>query len=508
MFPLLLFFISGHAQKMVTNEKKIIEASHSMKEHGHVLFSCIIYTDLDSCIAHFEKKAKNSYEKHVTANTIFGMDPQTSYRLHEEAYKSKPTELPFMEEYAIELHRKGKYGEAVVLYEKWAEVHPENFKVKALLADCYMNTGRVEMSVENWTLADHSKHRIEIETIIHEVYGRTDQDAKRSYYRNEIKKGHTDFFYDLFYLDLNWESDWWDIGVVNEDFLNTDILLLNEKLDKTSEMYSVIEAYVEIKNPLKTQYANGIGDISSLALSSVHRDPATREYNEILLEVEKEILNIINNSIAPDDSLYTEEKIEKSAAALRIEKVLTTHNLLLNGSPLPPQGKIVADFVEVCLTNSVLTKEQFFKERGAGILKKAAEQKDVELFQLCARLLPSNSAAVPAINKRGWKEFTDERFAWAYLLNALIAKKLDEAELDKAVADFPNSSRIYLIKLQKAKLDNRDLTPYLVELIKREFKRIDSGVGLGASYGTGHNSNPLRLYFEILRRHMQSPTGK
>jgi len=501
----ILFLLSCNSRKLISDDKKIVEASHTMKGAGHVFFSCIPSNDLDTCVFNFKKRAKNSYEKSAVANVVQPMNPEISYQLHKEAYNSKPNELTFILEYGKDLQRKGNYDEALLLYEKWSKVYTDNFKMRALLADCYINVGMVDKAIQSWQQADHSKHRIEIEGALHEIYGKSDQFSRRNYYRNEIKKGNTDLFYELLYLDLNWENDWWNTENIDEYYLNADISLLNEKVSKESEMYSVLESYVMIKNPGVAQYMSGLQNVPTLNNNFSELDVTTKEYNEKLMEVEKEIIDIINNSIAPDDSLSTPIiKEEESGAATILKTILLDHHLFLNGYPLPQDGKISNDFLSICITNSVTTKDLFLKEKGNDILKIFKEKKDPEFLNMYTHLMPSGRSAYMEINKKGWKEYKEERFAWAYLITSLIAKKLNETDLDQAILDFPNSSRIYLIKVQKAKLDNKDLKPYLIELIKKEFKRLDSGVGLGASYDKGHNSNALKLYFEILQKSLRA----
>ncbi len=497
--------VSCNTQKLNTNHEKAIAASRSMKGPGHVFFSCSVAGNLDSCVNNFKKMAKNEYEKNVVANTLYTMDTTTSFKLHEEAYKGKPNETFFMKEYAMELQRKQRYVEATVLYEKWAKVFPENFRVKVLLADCYMNLGRIEESIQNWQLADHSKHRVEIEGVLQEVYENSGQYSRRDYYRKEIKKGNTALFYELFYLDLNWEYDWWHKGTIDNEYLNADINLLNEKVDKKNEQYAILETYIKIKNPELTHFMVGLSEITTESGTALHKDVTLNDYNESLKEVEKEIINIINSSLAPDDSVHVPAiKEEKPDGSALIKNALLSHSLMLNGNPLPVNGKIAADFLEVCLTHSLVAKEQFFNERGTELLKKSGELKDPDFLGMYTRCMSQADPAVFEVNKKGWKEYKEERFAWTYLMKSLIARKLNESELDAAILEFPNSSRIYLIKTQKAKLDNKDIKPYLIELIKKEFRRIDSGIGLGASYGNGHSSYALKLYFEILQKTLRS----
>lgn len=502
LLPVLLL-ASCQLRKLSADEKKLVAASRAMKTGGHRYLACIVQNDLDTCSANFKKEAKSPYEKNVLANTLFTIDPELSYEFHRQAYKSKSNELYFILEYAIEEHRRGNYEQATELYEKFSEVYPDNFRVKVWLADCYVNTGRVEKSIKSWLEADHAKHHIEIETAIHEIYGAKNLYTKRNFYRNEIKKGNLNYFYDLFYLDLNWEFDWWNHGIIDQEFLNADISLANEKLAKQSEIYNLIEAYVKIKTPEGTSNMNYLSDIKSERPPVEETDIVSNVYNKTMAEVEKEIQNMITASIAEED---TSAKNQNKALDQQqyIKNILVTYSFVLDGKPLPPSGKVASDFLEVCFTNSLLTKSDVFSMRGEEILEKSDELKDVEFLNLYAHVMPVDHPKLSDTDKKGWKEYKDERFAWTYLMFKFLKRNLNEDELDQAILDFPNSSRIYLIKTQKAKLDKKQMTTYFTELIKKEFRTIDSGIGLGASYSRGHSSYPLKLYFELLRKELRT----
>ncbi|PBQ33112.1 hypothetical protein CNR22_15435 [Sphingobacteriaceae bacterium] len=502
LLPVLLV-ASCQLKKLSTNEKKLVEANHAMKTPAHLYLSCVIQNDLDTCSAVFKKKAKSPYEKNAVANTLFSIDPDVAYEYHRQAYKSKPNELYFILEYAIEEHRRGNYAEAADLYKQFSDAFPENFRVKVWLADCYMNIGKVEKSIQYWVEADHAKHHIEIETAIHEIYGAKNLYIKRNFYRSEIKKGNLNFFYDLFYLDLNWEFDWWNQGVVDQEFLNADIALANEKLDKKSEIYSLIEAYVKIKTPEGTNTMKSLSDVKSERPPLEETDIVSDVYNKTMAEVEKEIQDMINASIVEEDTLVKNQN-ESLDQQQYIKNILVTYSFVVDGKPLPPNGKVASDFLEVCFTNSLLTKSDVFRIRGEEILEKSEELHDVEFLNLYAHVMPVDHQKLAETDKKGWKEYKDERFAWTYLMLGLLNRKLNVEELDQAIVDFPNSSRIYLIKTQKAKLDKKQMTNYFTELIKKEFRTLDSGVGLGASYSRGHSSYPLKLYFELLRKELRT----
>jgi len=90
------------------------------------------------------KSADNSYKKYIIGGLLFDIDANKSFQLHKEAFQSNNTNENFVLEYAIELHRKGSYKEAIALYEKYAETEVDDYRTYVWLADCYINLGETK----------------------------------------------------------------------------------------------------------------------------------------------------------------------------------------------------------------------------------------------------------------------------------------------------------------------------------------------------------------------------
>lgn len=394
--------------------------------------TCIVNSDADKCILDIIKSADTEYKKYLIGGLLYEIDKEKSFQLHKEAYTANPNDLDFNLEYAIQLHRKGEFAEASELYEKYAREKPDDFRTNAWLADCYLNTGDIDKSISNWSKANHPKNHTGIDFAIHTIYGNTDQIKIRNDYRKEIEKGNVQALYSLVFLDMNWQLDWWNSNI-QEYFLDEDIRLAKSKFNQNDRDYKIVQSYMKIKKFSKTGNRN--------------------------------------------DS---------------IKSILMENNLIIGSNPLPSNGQIASDLIRICLINQIISESDFYKHRGEELLKLAEKTKDKETLNIYAYLQASvNGKVDPSIDKLGWTEFRDERFAISYFIGKADKNRYDDRELAQALLDFPNSSKLYWVKTNCAKIENKPLRPHLIELTKREFKTLGSD--------QNHYSYPLKSYFAYLQ---------
>jgi hypothetical protein len=428
----VLFFLSCSGQKLKPEREKIEQAGKQLAEAMSDFSVCTLNSDVDVCIQNVVKQGDDGFKKFVIAGLLYEIDPDKSFQLHKEAYESNTQELSFNREYALELHRKGQYAAAAEIYEKYGKEEPTDFRVNVWLAECYINTGDIDKAIANWTKTNHPQNHTAIDNAIYVVHGNTSQLKERSRYRKEIEKGNKQSFYPLIFMDMNWEFDWWNSGV-QEYLLKEDISLLEHTLQKTDADYLTLQAYIEIKKGTNA----GLGKDSIAAL-------------------------------------------------------LTRNKLIINSNPLPTYGKITSDLLRICFMHQVIDEAEFYKTRGEELLKLTTETKDNELFNIYAYLQAKvNKKVDPAIDKLGWMAFKDERFATSYFIGKREKNRFDDKELAQALLDFPNSAKIYWIKVNCAKIEHRPMKELLVELIKREFKTLGSDPEGKSSYG-------LKSYFGYL----------
>jgi tetratricopeptide (TPR) repeat protein len=415
----------------VSNRDKIEAAKKDLNTALTTFNSCIVNSNLEACVFTLIKNADNEYKKYIIGGVLYDIDKDKSFELHKEAYISKPDELSFNLEYGIELHRKGDFKEAVKLYEKYIKEKPDDFRINIWLADCYLNIGDIDKAVANWNKSNHAKNHTSIDQAINIIYGKTEQMKTRSNYRKEIENGNTSLLTSLIFLDMNWELDWWNTNI-QEYFLKEDVEFLETKLGKSNTDYNIIQTYIKIKK-LSASYNSG-------------------------------------------DSIKT---------------LLTNHKIIIGSNPLPTNGQITSDLLRICFINGLISEKEFYTDRGQELLKLAQTTKDKELLNIYAYLQAMvNGKVEGSIDKLGWTDFKDERFAMSYFMGKAEKNRFDDIELSQALGDFPNSSQLYWVKVNCAKIENIKLKPHLVELIRREFKTLGSD--------PSHYSYSLKSYFGYL----------
>ncbi len=419
------------AQTLSEDREKIDAATQALTPAIKQFTNCTLRGD-DVCTQDLIKAVKNEYEKYIAGGVLYQSDPQQSFRLHHEAYIANPNNLFFNLEYAIELHRKGDYKDAAELYEKYSKQKTEDFRLHAWLADCYINTGNIDKAISEWSKADHAKNHTGIDFAISTIYGDTTQVKKRIGYRKLISTGTVSEFYPLIFLDANWEVDWWNTTLLN-DVINEDLEMARGVLKENSNDYKNIAAYAAIK---KIAHTGTGGDT--------------------------------------------------------IKQILIKNNLVIGKGEIPAYGPIASDLLRICFVNKLLNEKEFYRDRGAELLKAARATKDKELMNIYAYLQSFvNGRVDAATDLEGWKDFHDERFAISYFIGKADKNRYDDPELAQALIDFPNSSALYWIKANCAKIEHKAMKPVLRELIKRDFKTLQSG-GDRSSY-------PLNSFFGALQ---------
>ena len=415
IFIFLTFIITScNSQNLVSKRDEINKAKVNLQNEIENFSKNIVKTDINICTEKLIQSANNEYEKYVVAGILYNINPKQSYKLHEEAYLTNTNEQNFILEYALELHRNGKYSDASKLYETYSEKLPNDIRTYVWLSDCYINLNEIEKAILNWDKANHIENHIKIDNAIHTIYGRTDQINFRNELKLGIEKGNLSNFYSLLFLDKNWESDWWNKNT-QEYFLNEDLEYLKSKLKISESDYKILNAYIEIK------------------------------------------------------------KFEENNQTSDIKNVLIQNEIILNNKPIPTNGQIASDILRICFYNKIIDENDFYAKRGTELLELSKLKKDKELLNIYAYLQANIDGKVnPEIDKLGWKDFKDERFAKSYFILKSKKMKSDDIELNQAINDFPNSSYLFWVKTKCIKMENKPVKEYLVELVKKEFKTLDS----------------------------------
>jgi hypothetical protein len=406
----------GFSQQIENNRKTINRAQNKLKNALDSFFSeCLIEDDCNECVEELMKSGNDVYSKYLVGGALYNIDSEKSFQLHKEAYELKKNELNFNLEYAIELHRVGAYREAIPHYLVYQNSEPEDYRIDVWLSECYLNADSIEKSIEHWKRADHYHNHTGIDKAVHVIHGRTDQIKRRSVLREQILQHNARSVYELIYMDRNWEFDWWNIDE-QIHFLNSDKRLALDVFGEDSPVYHDIIAYCEIKT--------------------------------------------ISEEFDKSDSMKT---------------VFEESNLIIDGGRFVSYGKMSSDLIRIALMYDLIEEERFFNSRGAEILSLASELGDGELLNIYAYLEAKVKGKVSkATDLKGWKEFGDERFAVSYFLGLAEQNTFDNPSLQKALEDFPNSSKLQWIKLNCAIIEGKPTRKDLIELMKREFRTLGS----------------------------------
>lgn len=453
---------TAFSQTLKFDRDKLLKVSDEFDKYRKEYLQCSAWHAFDSCILKFTAHAKTGFEKNVVANVIYTADANTSYRLHKEAWKKNPEELSIVMEYAIELHRRGDYSGAAPLYEQCKKVIPNSPDINVWLADCYINTGNITRAIANWDSADHSKHHVSLEEAICTIYQRSNLLRTRDSLRKKTSEGHPEAMLNLAHLDFNWEYNWWNQGAIGEDFMTADMSLIASQKTKNPDAYKLIQTYVKIKNLLEK------------GLSEQQKLEAIMQKSE------------------------SENRSEKTTGE-KITALLKESGLILDGSPLPQNARILSDMLADCLSNKVIDENEFRKERGAEIYNMALKTKNADLFNICAYFTAANPDSLLRIDSLGWELFGQERFALSWLRGKLKELKYEDPMLNRAVKQFPNSSQVYIIKYLLGVNEKKAGEAELTELIRRDFKHINAGSGLSPLFGNGRSSYGLKSFFSDLK---------
>ncbi|MDR7372199.1 tetratricopeptide repeat protein [Flavobacterium aquidurense] len=402
---------NSFSQALVSYRDKIETAKTELKNSISAFSTCIVKSDINKCVEELAKNTANDeYKKYIVGGILYEIDPDQSLKFHKEAYLANTLEQNFILEYAIELHRNGQYQEAAKLYELYSQKVPNDIRVYVWLTDCYINTNEIQKSIQNWQKTNHSENHISIDNAVFTIYGKTTQIKTRSNLKSEIEKGKISNFYPLLFLDINWESDWWNT-TTQKYFLNEDFQLAQNTLGEKNDDYKILKSYLEIK------------------------------------------------------------KLQENGEIDQIKNILLENKIILENNPIPVFGEISSDLLRICFADNLLTESEFYTKRGAELLALAKSTKDKDLLNIYAYLQATvDGKVMPEIDKLGWKEFKDERFTKSYFIGKADAIKYDDTELREAMLDFPNSSYLFWLKAKCAKMENKPVKNDLIEAIKREFK--------------------------------------
>ncbi|WP_298419402.1 hypothetical protein [uncultured Kordia sp.] len=413
LFSFIVF--NAYAQtKTKTNKELLQKAQTELTPAFEYFFSdCLVNKNADDCTSELYDKATNEYQSFVIGGALYNIAPKLSLILHKRAIAKKPNELSFNLEYAIESHRARDYETAIRHYKIYKEVVAKDYRVDVWLSECYLQLDNYEKALTHWKAANHQKNHTGIDKAIYIIHGKTDQIKKRSDLVEKVKQKDVKSAYELIYLDMNWELDWWNT-YVQEYFLEKDLETIKSVFGAKSTVCQQVAAYKKIKQLSK--------DFS------------------------------IGNTLK---TAFLDAK------------------LILENNEMPVHGKIASDLLRVAFMNELIDEATFFEKRGEEMIALADKHKDEELLNIYAYLEAITTGRVSAkTDKKGWNEYKSEKFAISYFIGLADKNTYDNPDLTKALIDFPNSSKIHWVKLNCAKIEGKNIKQDLIAVLKKEFKTL------------------------------------
>lgn len=428
----LIFFIfliisnTIFSQNYKTEEDKIEQAEEELTESIEAFSAELMDHDLDSSISNLLNsksfKTENAFHNFVLGCVLYKIDPKTSFQLQKKAHELNPKNTRIILEFALELHRINAFHEAAELYEIYLKETPEDERYHALLSECYFNLNETEKGIQQWKLANHPKNHIGIEKCIYFVHGDYSQFRKRNELRKRIQLKDDKAAAELLFLDLNWQKDWWNLEQ-KVFFCDKDIQLIVKYFGVKSVLSKMLKSYSIVKK-------------------------------------------ITNTTYSQED----------------IKEELTDYRLILNNGKIPEYGIIASDLVRICLNYNLIDEKEFLIKHENFLKVKADSLNDIELLNIVAFLQSKVNNKVSAeIDKKGWEQFHNENFAVSYFIGKGVNLKSTDPELEKALIDFPKSASLLFIQVNAKRNECIDYKVDLLELIKREFKSIQSD-GSRSSY--------------------------
>jgi hypothetical protein len=170
----------------------------------------------------------------VLGNLWFDMDPEFAYRMHSKAFELAPTENDVIREWAVELHRAGKWSEAEPLYAKLVGgVGEPVYVARALRADCLLRMGKPAEAAASWQAAQKTKRKEQMLDAFEWVYGVEHPIHKRARLLVEIKAGKLEQAEELILTDVFWQPED-ERYFLNYDYMQADSKIVFEKLGRES----------------------------------------------------------------------------------------------------------------------------------------------------------------------------------------------------------------------------------------------------------------------------------
>lgn len=363
-------------------------------------------------VAQVPDAQKTSEDYFMLANMLYQNNHQLSFELMQKAHDLNPNEVAIIYEMGMHNHRAGHHQKAIEFYLQAMETEfiREGHSGYALLADCYLRTGKYEKAMDAWISADPGENHTKIEQAAFHIYGDESPMKERSSLVTEIKSGQFKKIGNLLELDHNWQTDWWNHWV-QDIYVAQDLKFADEIL----KGHPVILSEIKLLNDILAHQVN------------------TTQFFE---------------------------RLEKMG-------IWGTQNRL-------PEVPALTYYMIKKMTDLDLVKVGELLNVYEGVLLAKKEQQSIDdyEFRILSFLYASTDAEkIKALDFYAWQHRNSQVSAENYFVNLYNEDKLDLTELKQALADFPNSVVLQNIRLRVNQSEATETEIYAA-MVAAEFPNI------------------------------------
>ncbi len=351
-------------------------------------------------------------EKTVThflflGNLLYSIDHRLSYQMHEKAYALRADDRMVNFEWALQLHRAGKCESAIDRYQAHLNAMPEDTKIFALLADCFIRRHDYKAAGAAWGKAGHDRQHTAIDFAIHWIYGKEGPQKQRNDLLKKIRGGDLTKIEKLILLDLAWNRDWWNTSVYSEG-LSRDLREVRTLLAKEPKRLADLEAFSKRRHSEMTD-----GDLKA--------------------------------QLQENHSIVGEEVI------------------------LPENSLMATALVEDILNSKLDTPQRLYQHSQEELWKRStSEGGDIDALLLLLRFAEEvDKPRAVELSRFCWKRYNNDTCAAIYL-SGLQGNDAQE-QVEQAWAQFPGNPSLALLRMSYAERAGQLTSEHVAATIKAEY---------------------------------------
>lgn len=191
------------------------------------------------------EKERTAAHYFVLGNLWFDMDPDFAFTMHERAFALAPKEPDVQREWALCLHRRGKFADAEPLYAGLpVDGADDEQPQQALRAECLLHLGRLADAAAAWKIGRASTPAEHVQHVLDWIHGAENPYARRARILSELAAGNASNAEELLLGDVFWRQED-EHYFVKYEYMEHDGRLAFEKLGAESERAKDLRAIVD-----------------------------------------------------------------------------------------------------------------------------------------------------------------------------------------------------------------------------------------------------------------------